>query len=86
MIELCFCVSHSNDAFDLKRDFPQKKKSKNETSDFELTWLSVYCDCDAFVCGKRGGGKQFWNRLHDYNGTDYKIKMLSVIVAFIFLA
>lgn len=65
MIELCFCVSHSNDAFDLNRNFPQKKKSKNGTSDFELMWLFMSCDSDAFVYGKRHGGNQLYNRLHD---------------------
>lgn len=63
MMELCFCVSHSDDAFDLNKNFPPKKR-KNETPDHELMWLSVSCDCDAFVCGKRSGGNQLWNRLH----------------------
>lgn len=51
----------------LNRNFSHtQKKNKNETSDYELMWLSVSCDCDAFVCGKRSGGNQLWNRLHNH--------------------
>lgn len=82
MIELCFCVSHSNDVFDQSRDFLQKKKARMRLQAFSSCGHQASCDCGAFVCGKRRSGNYSF-------GADVmsKIKMLSVIkTGVIFLA
>lgn len=84
MKELCFCVSHSNDAFEFPKQelLTHKKKAR-----MRLQTMSS-CDCQCLVtvmllCVARGV-------VVTSCGTDfiitYNIEMLSVIVAFIFLA